>query len=132
MKSELFAVVMAGGKGTRFWPLSRPSRPKQMLHLLTSKSLVRETVDRLTPVFGRRNILLVAVDEQQRAMRRELRMLPKRNFLIEPMGKNTAPCIGLAAVELLERDPEAIAAILPADHWISDTRRFFRALKQAI
>ncbi|HEY1267518.1 MAG TPA: sugar phosphate nucleotidyltransferase [Candidatus Binatia bacterium] len=132
MKPEFFAVVMAGGKGSRFWPLSRPSRPKQMLRLLTAKSLVRETVNRLTPVFGRRNILIVAVDEQQRAMRRELRMLPKRNFLIEPLGKNTAPCIGLAAIELLERDPEAIAAILPADHWISDTRRFSRALEKAI
>jgi mannose-1-phosphate guanylyltransferase len=132
LKPKLFAVVMAGGKGSRFWPLSRPSRPKQMLRLLTSKTLVRETVDRLTPVFGRRNILVVAVDEQQRAMRRELRVLPKRNFLIEPLGKNTAPCIGLAAIELLERDPEAIAAILPADHWISDPRRFSRALQKAI
>ncbi len=132
MKPEFFAVVMAGGKGSRFWPLSRPSRPKQMLRLLTSKSLVRETVDRLTPVFGRRNILIVAVEEQQRAMRRELRMLPKRNFLVEPLGKNTAPCSGLAAVELLERDPEAIAAILPADHWISDARRFARTLQKAI
>jgi len=132
VKSEIFAVVMAGGKGTRFWPLSRPSRPKQMLPLLSSKSLVRETIDRLTPTFGRRNVLIVTVDEHARAMRRELRMLPKRNFLIEPLGKNTAPCIGLAAVELLERDPEAIAAILPADHWISDPRRFSRILKQAI
>ncbi len=132
MKPELFAVVIAGGKGTRFWPLSRPQRPKQMLRLLTSKSLVRETVDRLAPVFGRRNLLIVTVGEHERAMRRELPRVPKRNFLIEPLGRNTAPCIGLAGVELLERDPEAIAAILPADHWISDPRRFAHTLGQAI
>src|ERR1051325_6150952 len=115
---------MAGGKGTRFWPLRRPSRPKQMLPLLSSKRLVRETIDRLTTTFRRRNVLIVTVDEHARAMLRELRMLPKRNFLIEPLGKNTAPGIGLAAVELLDRDPEAIAVFFPADHWISDPRRF--------
>lgn len=132
MKRNVFAVIMAGGRGTRFWPLSRPQRPKQMLKLLTSKSLVRETVDRVAPLYGRRNVLVVTVGEHERAMRRELPMLPKTNFLVEPLGKNTAPCIGLAAVDLLGRDPDAVVAVLPADHWISDARRFARTLAAAV
>lgn len=132
MKRKAFAVIMAGGKGTRFWPLSRPQRPKQMLKLLTSKTLVRETVDRVAPIYDRRNVLVVTVGEHDRAMRRELPALPKANFLIEPSGKNTAPCIGLAAVELFGRDPDSIVAVLPADHWISDPRRFARTLGAAV
>lgn len=132
MKHRVYAVIMAGGRGTRFWPLSRPQRPKQMLKLLTSKSLVRETIDRVAPLYGRRNVLVVTVAEHDGAIRRDLSMLPKANFLIEPSGKNTAPCIGLAAVELSARDPEAIIAILPADHWISDRRKFSRTLAQAV
>lgn len=132
MKRKVFMVIMAGGRGTRFWPLSRPQRPKQMLKLLTSRSLVRETVDRVAPIYGRRNVLVVTVSDHDRAMRRELPMLPKMNFLIEPLGKNTAPCIGLAALELLARDAEAVVAVLPADHWISDTRRFSHTLAAAV
>ena len=132
MKRRVFAVIMAGGRGTRFWPLSRPQRPKQMLKLLTSKSLVRETIDRVAPLYGRRNVLVVTVADHDRAIRRDLPMVPKANFLIEPSGKNTAPCIGLAAIEVLARDPEAVVAILPADHWISDTRRFWRTLAVAV
>jgi mannose-1-phosphate guanylyltransferase len=128
MKRNLYAVVMAGGKGTRFWPLSRPQRPKQLLKLLSAKSLLRETVYRVAPIFGRRNTLIVTVDEHHRAVRADLPMLPKENFLIEPQGNNTAPCIGLAAVELLARNPGAIMAVLPADHWVSDPRLFSRAL----
>lgn len=131
MKRKIYAVVMAGGKGTRFWPLSRPERPKQLLKLLGPKSLIRETVERAAPLFGRRNILIVTVEEHRRAMRAELPMLPKANFLIEPQGKNTAPCIGLAAVELAARDPDAIMVVLPADHWVSDGRRFSRTLAAA-
>ncbi|HEX9444599.1 MAG TPA: sugar phosphate nucleotidyltransferase [Candidatus Binatia bacterium] len=131
MKRKIYAVIMAGGKGTRFWPLSRPERPKQLLKLLSPKSLIRETVERAAPLFGRRNVLVVTVDEHQRAMRAELPMLPKANFLIEPQGKNTAPCIGLAAVELAARDPGAVMVVLPADHWVSDPRRFSRTLNAA-
>ena len=132
MKRKVFAVIMAGGRGTRFWPLSRPQRPKQMLKLLTSKTLVRETIDRVAPIYGRRNVLIVTVGEHEHAVRRELGMLPKANFLIEPSGKNTAPCIGLAAIELLRRDRQALAVILPADHWISDGRRFAQTLRTAL
>lgn len=132
MKRNFYAVIMAGGKGTRFWPLSRPQRPKQLLKLLSAKSLIRETVDRVAPIFGRRNTLIVTVDEHHRAIRGDLPMLPKENFLIEPEGKNTAPCIGLAALEVWAKDPGAVMVVLPADHWIAGTRRFARALGAAI
>jgi mannose-1-phosphate guanylyltransferase len=77
-------------------------------------------------------MLIVTVDEHRRAMRAELPMLPQANFLIEPQGKNTAPCIGLAAVELAARDPGAIMVVLPADHWVSEPRRFSRTLAAAV
>ncbi len=132
MKRNAYAVIMAGGKGTRFWPLSRPERPKQLLKLLSAKSLIRETVERVAPIFGRRNTFVVTVEEHHRAIRGELPALAKNNFLIEPEGKNTAPCIGLAALDLAAKDPGAIMVVLPADHWVSDARRFARTLKAAV
>lgn len=132
MKRNAYAVIMAGGKGTRFWPLSRPERPKQLLKLLSAKSMIRETADRVAPLFGRRNTLVVTVEEHHRAIRGELRSVPKANFLIEPEGKNTAPCIGLAALEVWSKDPGAVMVVLPADHWIDGARRFARALGAAV
>jgi len=122
---------MAGGRGTRFWPLSRSQRPKQLLKVLSRKSLIRETVDRITPIFNLENILVVTVSDHFKAVRQELRMLPKSNFLLEPKGNNTAPCIGLAAIELTARDPNAIMTVLPADHSISDPGLFRRTLRAA-
>lgn len=122
---------MAGGRGTRFWPLSRSQRPKQLLKVLSRKSLIRETVDRITPIFNLENILVVTVSDHFKAVRQELRMLPKSNFLLEPKGNNTAPCIGLAAIELFARDPNAIMTVLPADHSISDPGPFRRTLRAA-
>lgn len=131
MKAQRYAVIMAGGKGTRFWPLSRSHRPKQLLKILSEKSLIRETVDRILPLFERDKILVVTVKEHYGAMRKELGLLPKRNFLIEPQGNNTAPCIGLAAIELAARHPDATMIVLPADHWISHPGSFRRRIKTA-
>ncbi len=131
MKSQRYAVIMAGGKGVRFWPLSRPHRPKQLLKLIGDKTLLRATVDRILPVFGRENTLVVTAEEHHLAVRKELALLPRSNFLIEPQGNNTAPCIGLAAVELMARDANAVMVVLPADHWISDKSRFYRTLNAA-
>lgn len=132
MKPHAYAVVMAGGKGTRFWPLSRSQRPKQLLSLFSKKSLIRETAERALALFGRRNTLVVTVDEHHRAVRAALPMLPKQNFLIEPEGKNTAPCIGLAALEIWAKEPRAVMVLLPADHCIDGARRFARALRSAM
>src|SRR5437016_3924560 len=108
MKRSAFCVIMAGGKGTRFWPLSRSQRPKQLLKILSGKSLIAETADRALPLSGRERTLVVTVAEQLAALRKELPNLPRKNFLAEPEGKNTAPCIGLAALEVAERDADAL------------------------
>lgn len=132
MKAHRYAVIMAGGKGTRFWPLSRSRRPKQLLKILGQKSLIKETFERIAPLFERENIVVVTAAEHLSDMRKELSALPRTNFLLEPQGNNTAPCIGLAAIELQARDPNAIMAVLPADHWVSDARSFRQTVKAAM
>jgi len=131
MPKKCFSVIIAGGKGTRFWPLSRAGRPKQLLKILSRKSLIEETATRVYALGGRKQTLVVTIADQVVALRRELRDLPKNNFLAEPMGKNTAPCIGLAALEIMRRDREAAMIVLPADHWVADVTEFRRTLKTA-
>jgi mannose-1-phosphate guanylyltransferase len=131
MIQNCYSVIIAGGKGTRFWPLSRSQRPKQLLKILSPKSLLAETAERTFPLGGRNQTLVVTVAEQLRALRKELRTLPARNFLAEPQGKNTAPCIGLAALEVVGRNPDAVMIVLPADHWVADVRAFQRTLRAA-
>ncbi|MGE5218406.1 MAG: mannose-1-phosphate guanylyltransferase [Chloroflexota bacterium] len=132
MPINCFSVIIAGGKGTRFWPLSRARRPKQLLKILSHKSLLQETAERVYPLSGRKQTLVITVADQIAALRRELRALPKTNFLAEPVGKNTAPCIGLAALEVIRQNPDAIMIVLPADHWIADGVAFRRTLKAAV
>src|SRR5919108_1608833 len=86
MKEPAYCVIIAGGKGTRFWPLSRSQRPKQLLKILSSRSLIRETADRVLPISGRDQTLIVTVAEQLEGLAQELRMLPRANFLAEPEG----------------------------------------------
>jgi mannose-1-phosphate guanylyltransferase len=131
MKAKCYSVIIAGGKGTRFWPLSRSLRPKQLLKILGRRSLISETVSRVLSVSGREHTLVVTVAEQLNALRKELRDLPRRNFLAEPQGKNTAPCIGLAALDVIARDPGAVMTVLPADHWVTDTEGFRSTLRAA-
>ncbi len=132
VKTKCYSVIIAGGKGTRFWPLSRSQRPKQLLKFFGRKSLIAETADRVLSLGGRAKTLVVTVTEQLDALRKELRALPRDNFLAEPLGRNTAPCIGLAALEVTRRDPDAIMVILPADHWVADGGAFRRTLSAAV
>jgi mannose-1-phosphate guanylyltransferase len=132
MARNCFCVIIAGGTGTRFWPLSRARRPKQLLKILGPKSLAEETVERVTPLCGRDHILIVTVEDQLGALRKELRRLPSNGFLAEPEGKNTAPCIGLAALEAIRRRSDAIMVVLPADHWVADVDGFRRSLEAAV
>jgi mannose-1-phosphate guanylyltransferase len=131
MRQKIYSVIIAGGRGTRFWPLSRSRKPKQLLKLFGPKTLLDETADRVLSFGGGDQTLIVTVAEQLNAVRKELSTLPRRNFLAEPEGKNTAPCIGLAALEVIARDPDAVMIILPADHWVSDGPAFRRTLKTA-
>jgi mannose-1-phosphate guanylyltransferase len=131
MRPNCFSVIIAGGKGTRFWPLSRAQRPKQLLKIIGRKSLIEATADRVRQVSGSSQTLVVTVADQLRALRRALPDLPPKNFIAEPEGRNTAPCIGLAALEIVARDPGAVMIVLPADHWVGDSAGFRRTLREA-
>ena len=125
----LHAVIMAGGSGTRFWPASRRARPKQLLALATDTPLLRSTFERLTPLVPPERIWVVTSAATDDATRRMLPELPDGNILAEPVGRNTAACAGLAAHAVLRVDPEAVCAILPADHLIGEEARFRSALE---
>ncbi len=129
--ANLYAVIMAGGSGTRFWPLSRGGHPKQFLRLLGDESLLEQTVRRIEPLIPLQRVLLVTGEVHAAQVRRLLPELPAANLLLEPMARNTAPCIGLAAVALAERDPDAVMAVLPADHFVGDEEAFCAALASA-
>ena len=123
-----YAVIMAGGSGTRFWPLSRRRRPKQLLTLLGEKTLLEETVDRLRGFLPPDRIYVYTSELLKAACARCLRDIPRSQIIAEPAGRNTAPTIGLAAHEILRHDPDGIMIVLPADHVIRKVARFRRAV----
>ncbi|MCK6506382.1 NTP transferase domain-containing protein [Myxococcota bacterium] len=129
---SLWIVIMAGGRGTRFWPLSRRHRPKQVLALAGADSLIRQTVDRLLPLAPAERVLVVTGPDMVDAVRAELPDLPVDNVLVEPTGRNTAPCIGWATVEVQRRaGPDAVIAVLPSDHVIGRPQELRQALAAA-
>jgi mannose-1-phosphate guanylyltransferase len=124
----LYAVIMAGGSGTRFWPESRADRPKQLLKLAGRETLIRATIARLRELVPPERILVVTNERLVEPIRRELPELPPESVLGEPCRRDTAPCIGLAASLLLRREPEAVMAVMPADHLISQVEEFQAAI----
>jgi len=126
-----YAVIMAGGSGTRLWPLSRQKHPKQALKLVGEKTMFQYAVERITPIFPLERILIVTRVEHAPILMDQVPNLPAENFILEPEGRGTAPAIGLAAVHLQNRDPNAVMAILTADHFISRTERFCQVLAAA-
>lgn len=127
----LHAVVMAGGSGTRFWPESRRDRPKQLLPITGGRAMLAETVARLGALVPPERTWVVTNAAQAAGARRVCPGLPAGNVLIEPVGRNTAACVGLAAAVIAKADPQAITAVLPADHAISPAAEFQRALRAA-
>jgi mannose-1-phosphate guanylyltransferase len=128
---KIFPVVMAGGSGTRFWPLSRKDRPKQFLALAGDEPLLAATVGRLPPLARPRETYVVCGPAHAAAARRLLPKLPEQNFIVEPCARNTAPCVGLAALHVARRDPRGVMAMLPADHHIARPPAFRDALTAA-
>jgi len=120
---EIFAVVMAGGKGERFWPRSRVSKPKQLLRLLGDLTLIEQTVERLEPLAGLKNTLIITNADYVAPMRSLLPDIPEENIIGEPMGRDTAPCVALAAALVAARtdNPDATMVVVPADHAIKDS-----------
>lgn len=120
---------MAGGSGTRFWPKSREQRPKQLLEIVGPGTMLQNTVRRLRPLIPAQNIFVVSTQIQAREIARQLPDLPAANLLIEPIGKNTAPCIGLGAIYMRRLNPEGVMVVLPADHLIEDDDAFLATLR---
>ena len=127
----LYAVIMAGGSGTRFWPVSRRNTPKHMLTIVSEKPLITECVDRFRGSIPPERILVVTTADQVDAMRDILHEIPTDNMIAEPMGRDTAACIGYAAAIIRHRDPEAVMAVLPSDHVISPAKRLIESLAAA-
>lgn len=130
-KPNVYVVIMAGGGGTRFWPWSREKRPKQVLPIISQRPMIRETVERVRPFVSPEKILIVTSRSQAEDLHRQIPQIPPGNILIEPMGKNTAPCLCLAALYIKQRSPQAVMVVLPADHYIADRRGFLRTLGEA-
>jgi mannose-1-phosphate guanylyltransferase len=127
----MFAVIMAGGRGTRFWPRSRGAHPKQLLDLTGPQTMLQQTVARIEPIVRRERILIVTGAEQAAQVRRQIPHIPPDNIIIEPAGRNTAPCICLAATRVYRHDPDEIMIVLPADHYIGSPEAFKACLAQA-
>lgn len=128
---DLFAVIMAGGSGTRFWPASRKKAPKQFLAVGGKRSLIAETAARLGTLVPPERRLVVAGVEHVALVRKALRNLPPENILAEPVARNTAPCVAWAALEIEKRSSGAVHAVFPADHVIGPAKTFRKTLQAA-
>ena len=128
----IYAVIMCGGKGTRFWPRSIRKKPKQFHSIVGDKSMLRQTVNRLMPLIGKKNIIIIGNKDQECLVKKELPDIPKNNIISEPVGRNTAACLGLASVIVRKRDPNAVLVAVPADSAIKNEKKFIRIIKSAV
>jgi len=127
-----YAVIVAGGSGTRFWPRSRARTPKQLLAILGAQSMLQDTVARISPPIARDRVLIVTGRAHARTVRRQLPRLPAGAVLVEPEARSTAAAIALAALHIARRAPDAVMAVLPADHAIGRLAVFRRDLALAL
>ncbi len=129
---HLYCVIMAGGRGERFWPLSTKDIPKPFVRLFGDKTMIQMTIDRVLELVPKERVFVVLGGEHEQVARRQLPDLGEDQFIVEPTGRDTAPCIGLAATLLYRRDPEGVMIALPADHYIPDTGAFVRTVSRAV
>jgi mannose-1-phosphate guanylyltransferase len=129
---NFYGLILAGGRGTRFWPLSRRASAKQVLRLFGDRSLIQQTVDRLRPVLPPERIWILTNDHLRAEIVRQLPEVPAKQILSEPAQRNTAPAIGLAAQILNRIDPESVMGVFPSDHVIGNARGYVRQMKPAI
>ena len=128
----MYCVIMAGGSGTRFWPLSREKKPKQFLRIFGKRSLIQSTLLRFKPMVNWEDIYIVAKKSQEVEMKKHILKVPPENLLFEPFGKNTAPCIGLAAIVIQKKDPDGIMVVSPADHLVKKETVFRKTIDAAV
>lgn len=129
---HLYPVIMAGGSGTRFWPLSRELSPKQILTVFDSESLLKETIKRLDKLVDRSKAYIVTSEQQLDIIKSHLGEQYKLKYVVEPTPRNTCPCIGLTALHLVRKDPEAIMLVLPSDHRIENLESFHEVIRTGI
>ena len=125
------ALIMAGGKGTRFWPKSTEKMPKQFLNLIDEKTMIQLTYNRLLKIIPKERIFIVTGKEYKDLVKKDIEGIADRNIIIEPEGRNTAPCILLATLYIKQIYENATIAVLPSDHAIKDTERFCEILNLA-
>jgi mannose-1-phosphate guanylyltransferase len=128
----VYAVVLAGGRGERFWPLSRADRPKQFLRLTSDKMMLEETIDRVMPLIPRENVRIVTNESMKSFMLNHVENVTEAHILAEPIGRNTCAAIGLAAVHLYHADPQAVMVVLSADHLIRPAEKLLKILDTAV
>ena len=131
-KINFYPVILAGGRGTRFWPLSRRKRAKQMLALDGDRTMIQQTVDRLLALADPKRFWIVTNDDLRDGIAKQLPKLPKKQIVAEPVGRNTAPAIGLAAFIIQRQDPDAVIGLFPSDHVIANEKEFRRIIKRAV
>src|SRR5438034_397376 len=129
--TDRFVIIMAGGKGERFWPVSRERMPKQLLSLLGKDSFLEQAVERVLPLVPIKNILVITNDVQAPEVRKQLPKLPKENLIAEPIGRDTCAAVTLGAALVGARSTTGVMAVLPADHIISEEKKFQQVLSDA-
>lgn len=128
---NLFALIMAGGVGSRFWPRSKEKTPKQLLKIFGENSMIQDTVERLNGIIPQNNIFIITNKIQKDEIQKQLPSVPTENIIEEPFGKNTAACIGYASLIIKEKVKDAVTLVLPADHIIKDISAFHKTLQTA-
>lgn len=128
----MYGVILAGGTGERFWPLSRRENPKQFLPLFGQRTMLQLTMDKLKGLITAQNVFVVTDKAYEDLVAAQLPELPLENIICEPCGRDTAAAVGLAAEHIAHRDPQGIMVVLPADHYIADVEEFRRVLKAGV
>jgi mannose-1-phosphate guanylyltransferase len=129
--ADRFVIIMAGGKGERFWPISREKTPKQLITLLGGRSFLQQAVDRVLPLVPLKNILIITNETQLAEVRKQLPKLPKENVIAEPIGRDTCAAVTLGAALVGARSTTGVMAVLPADHIIPEEKKFQQVLADA-
>lgn len=127
-----YAVIMAGGSGTRFWPRSTQEKPKQFLNFFGDRSLLQRTVERIQPLIPTERILIITNKRYVDLVKEQIPEIDENHIIGEPIARNTAPCIALAAAIIRKKDPDGTMVVLPSDHFINDTKTFLKIVKSAI
>jgi len=128
---KLYAIIMAGGVGSRFWPRRKKKTPKQLIKIFGENTMIQDTVERLKGIVETENIIIITNKIQKQGIQEQLPSIPVKNIIEEPFGRNTAACIGLASVIVQSRNEDAVTMVLPADHIIGETKEFHQTILQA-